>query len=145
MTSLKACLRTLRMNNKNIIEEKIILKRESYDELNQTIADLEFDISMKEKTIKTLRDNINELNIIIKSLQDYIIEDICYSMTGYFKKCTLEAIIDTNGFILKDYIDICKKLKIESQTLINRIKMEYEKYQKETERITKENYDYSRG
>lgn len=104
--------------SKNEIE-KVILTRESYDELNDDLRGLENENEKLLNRIEIKTNNINKLIIENNKLKEYIVDKIVEDLVYYLELIPLNAVLDRDNIGLRDNWNEIIKLGIDEELFEN--------------------------
>ena len=104
--------------SKNEIE-KVILTRESYDELNDDLRGLETENEKLLNKIEIKTNNINKLIIENNKLKEYIVDKIVEDLVYYLELIPLNEVLDRDNIGLRDNWNEIIKLGIDEELFEN--------------------------
>lgn len=104
--------------SKNEIE-KVILTRESYDELNDDLRGLENENEKLLNKIEIKTNNINKLIIENNKLKEYIVDKMVEDLVYYLELIPLNEVLDRDNIGLRDNWNEIIKLGIDEELFEN--------------------------
>lgn len=104
--------------SKNEIE-KVILTRESYDELNDDLRELENEYEKLNNKIKVKTNEIYQLNIENQKLKEYIVNNMVEDLTYSLGALSKNEILDRDNICFRDNRNELKKLNIDEELFEN--------------------------
>lgn len=104
--------------SKNEIE-KVILTRESYDELNDDLRELENEYERLNNKIKLKTSEIYQLNILNQKLKEYIVNNMVEDLKYYLGVISKNEILDKEHTYFRDNRNELKKLNIDEELFEN--------------------------